>query len=563
MNRLKWLVVFLVIAVPSYAQHFTLVEDTVRINASDYISPASEFEMMWAARYHDFYFCIFEDQKIYENWIRKNRLLVISGDGKEIVEVSLPKDFRGNYHGDLFVRHDTLYLRPYHTNKQQSGYYFDMDAWQWKPLDVVSNVIYDDDRYSVAYIDIGEWGEYTWFIEKTSSYVDVRYHTPQISSDIKETPTSVIAKPNHPEFEETIRQYIIPGNLSRIIKKDNAYYFIRGGKVDTLTSLNGKAILCKKGITYEEAAADHHAFLGNLFSLSGNLKFDPVPTFFHFTGREATMEDEDFWFEPRAYDTVFSNAFLTNGNLFYLMNTKKKTYIAQIEDGKLLEKFDLRHRYHFFQGSDCFRGKNAAHNQCLEVFKENKNSYGVLEIKDTIIHICHIIHNQDSLPHIGTDHIEPLLQYLLNHFDRLSLAHIDSVENVLQATCDGEFRELANHYFPDEYQTGEYEKYSYYTVIDSKKTLSVDYCVYRSDSIVCGAFFDWLQTNCYNSTTRYSGSMDNFEKKVAEVRQILTRLTGKEPVKITDKSTYLMWTYHNLTIELYEHGRMVMYLTGK
>jgi hypothetical protein len=57
--------------------------------------------------------------------------------------------------------------------------------------------------------------------------------------------------------------------------------------------------------------------------------------------------------------------------------------------------------------------------------------------------------------------------------------------------------------------------------------------------------------------------MDHFEKKIAEVRRILTRLTGKEPVIITDKSTYLMWTYHNLTIELYEHGRMVMYLNGK
>ena len=33
MKRLKWLVVFLVISFPSFAQQFLLVEDTVRINA--------------------------------------------------------------------------------------------------------------------------------------------------------------------------------------------------------------------------------------------------------------------------------------------------------------------------------------------------------------------------------------------------------------------------------------------------------------------------------------------------------------------------------------------------
>ena len=95
------------------AQQFKVVEDTVMINAADYISPISDFEMKWAAKYHGYYFCIFLDQQIYDYWISKHRLLVISENGKDIVEVSLPKDFQRNYYGDLFVRHDTLYLRPY------------------------------------------------------------------------------------------------------------------------------------------------------------------------------------------------------------------------------------------------------------------------------------------------------------------------------------------------------------------------------------------------------------------------------------------------------------------
>ena len=554
--RIMTVLLFLAIAIPVRAQQFKMVEDTIRINAADYISPISEFTMKWSAKYHGFYFCIFEDQQIYDFWVSRNRLLVISEDGKDIVEVSLPKDFQGNSYGDLFVRHDTLYLSPYHLRNEQGGYYFDMNTWQWIPVEVVSNVIYDDDQYSVAVVDIGEWGAYTWFMEKKMSYVDTRYSTPQISSDIWESSTSVTVKPAYPEFKETVRQYIMPRKLSRIIKKDNVYFFIQSSKVDTLTSLKGKAQLCEKGYTYEDAAFDESAFLTNRRH-SGGLNVVPVPTLFHFCGRE----DGDKWWKN--YDTVFSNAFLTNGDIYYIVNTKENTYIAQLEDGKLLNKFDFGHRYHFFRWHDCFRGANPAPNQCFEQFEENKNSYGVFEIKDTLIHICHFIHNQDSLSHIGTDNIEPLLQYLLNHLNHLYLSSLDSVEKVLQATCQGELKELANRYYPDKYQTGEYKRYSYYTVVDSEKTLSVTYCVHRSDSVVRGAFFEWLETNNYNSNMRSSGRMDNVEKKHMEVRQILTRLTGKEPVESNGDSKYLTWLYYNITIKLYEGGRMVMYLTGE
>ena len=556
MTRLKFLIIFLVMSFSSYAQQFLVVEDTLRINASDFISPISEFEMKWAAKYHGYYFCIFLDQQVYDHWIEKNRLLVISEKGNEIKEVSLPKDFQRNSYGDLFVRHDTLFLRPYHLRGEQDGYFFDMSDWQWEPVEVVSNLIYEDDQYSVAYVDIGEWGEYTWFIDKTASHLDVLHNTPEVSTDIWESSTSVTIKPSYPEVKEYFPQHLMPGGLSRIIKNDKVYYFIRGNKVDTLISLEGKAQLCEKGFTYEDATANESVFLQNLHHSSG-INLNPVPTLFQFTGRDS----EDSWWDEKTYDTAFSDAFLTNGNIYYLINSKKKTFIAQLEGGKLIEKFDLGHSYRFFRWHDCFRGVNPAPNQCFKQFKEDKNSFGVLEIQDTLIHICHIIHNQDSLPHISTDNIEPLLQFLLNHLNHLTLSQTDSVEKSLQATCQGEFRDLANLYYPDEYQTGEYERYSYFTVVDAKSTLSVDYCVHRSESMVRGAFFEWIKTNIYNSSERSSGSINDMEKKHSQIRQILTRLTGEEPFKSTGKSKYLMWSYRHITIKLYEDGRMVMYLT--
>ena len=550
----------------AYAQQFKLVEDTVLINASDFISPISTFEMKWAAKYHGYYFCIFQEQQIYGYGFRgdDHRLLVISEDEKNVVEVKLPKDFQDDYHGDLFVRHDTLYLRPYQVPYKQNGYWFDMDTWKWVPVNEVSNVIYEDDMYSVAVINVGEWGTYTWFIEKNVSNVYIQENSmSSIISDIGDNTTSVRIKPFNAEVKDVCNQYVMPGMLSRIIKKDSVYYCIRGNKVDTLATLNGKAKLCDENETYQSVIRDKLRCLYQ-WGTYGNTDFNglsPIPTMFKFVGRE----DNNNWWGERTYDTVFFDAFLINGEIYYLVNNQKQTVISKIKDGKLQEKFDLGHRYGFFKMHDSFRGINLAPNPCFQQLEKDKNSYGVLEIQDTIIHIFHIIHNQDTLPYIGTDNIEPRLKFLLDHLENLKFSQIDSVEKSLRATGQGDFRDLANGYYPDKYQTGKYERYSYYTVIDSKKTLSVDYCVHKSNSVVRGAFFDWVITKHYNSDTQvWRCDNDNVKPIVEKVRRILTRQIGKEPVKSNNgagKIQYFEWNYNQVKVKLYEDGRMVMYLT--
>lgn len=528
MRCFKTLALFIVISFSTYAQNFRLVEDTIRINVADFIGPVSTFKMTWSAKYSNHYFCIFIDQPLYDSWNQKNHLLVISEDGKKVVEVDLPNDFQNNYYGDLFVRHDTLFLKPYIVQKEQSGYFFDMNAWKWIPVEVVSNVIYEDDLYRVAVIDAGEWGSYSWFIEKTSN-------------------------------SEKHSEYIMQRNPSRIIKKNRTYHFIMGNRVDTLVTLKGKAKLCEEDQTYDAVARDNYEYLYRLGTWGSPdlLNIIPVPSLFHFTGRE----DKNNYLYGITYDTIFENALLMNGEIFYLVNTKKKTYIAQLEGGKLREKFNLKHRYHFFRRLDCFRGCNPAPNQCFEQFEEDKNSYGVLEIKDSLIHICHIIHTQDSLPLIGTDNLEPRLKFLLNHLDHLTLSQTDSMERALRGTCQGAFSKLRNGYFPKNTRTDQFGEMSYYTVIDKKKTLSVDYCVHKSDSIVHGVFFEWVNTNFYNSDIRSYGDNSNISQKVAETRQILTRLTSKNPVNGKEEYKSWIWKLNHIIVKLYSDGRMVMYLT--
>ena len=377
--------------------------------------------MKWATKYHGYYFCIFEDLQMYNHWLWKHRLLVFSEDGKDVVEVDLPKEFQNNIYGDLFVQHDTLFLRSY-PFCDQNGYFFDLDLWKWQPVKVVC----EDDQYNLACLDLGEWGDNTCLREKS-------------------------------------------------------------------------------------------------------------------------------------YDTLIQKTFLMDNQLYLVVNTKENTYIAQLKDDKLHNIVDFEHRYDFFRCKGSNQGLGQAPNQCFLQFKENDNSYGVMEIQDKLIRIRHFIHNQDTLPYVGTDHIEPLLNFLLKHFDQLTYNQIDEKEKSLQATSHGQFQELTNGYYPKDYQTEKYQQINYYTVIDDLQMFTVDYCVAKSNSKVCGAFFDW-DKNPKNGMEYHDYDKLGLEKqKVEELRHILTRLTGEEPVKKVGVSNYWLWKYGNVIIKLYEDCRLVMY----
>ena len=114
MNRrffaLSFFVIFVLFLTPRSAkaqQQFTVIHDTVLINAADYFDPISTVSLGWVAKYHDWFFCIFEEMDLYEIWKKKNTMLAISSDGKEIRKVEMPSCGLGPY-GDFFVRNGKL-----------------------------------------------------------------------------------------------------------------------------------------------------------------------------------------------------------------------------------------------------------------------------------------------------------------------------------------------------------------------------------------------------------------------------------------------------------------------
>ena len=103
----------------------------------------------------------------------------------------------------------------------------------------------------------------------------------------------------------------------------------------------------------------------------------------------------------------------------------------------------------------------------------------------------------------------------------------------------------------------------------------VNYCLNTNDSVIGGVFFDWLETRTYNpdisndllyweDIQQKIKEFDQIvEQKCDEIKQIMIRLTGKQPIEgaeLNNHYKYLMWTYHNIIVKLYADGRMAMYM---
>ena len=537
MNRRLCALLFLVFSVlfltPRSAkaqQQFTVIHDTVLINAADYFDPISTIQMKWSTPYRDWYFCVFEERDVFEFWIDKKVFLAISKDGKTIRRVDCPNNFKRSSYGDLYVWHDTLFLHTYYSSNSPFGYYFDLDQWEWKPVEHISDFIYEDELYQVAFVDVGEWGEYIWFVEK--------------------------------QGESSGKQYVRPSRLPRILKSENSYFFIYPNQINT-TPINGvKGALCDYSMVYNPAnknKGDYYQLDSKFYYPKYNengIKVDTFPVYFRFTGKKTTSYswgDDDY---ATRYDTLIEQAFRLKDQNYYIVTAPQKTVIAQPKNGSMRTVCDLGLHCDFFSWTGAYRGTNLADNHCFLQFKKDFYTYGMMDVKDSTVFIRYLKHNQDTLPIMGTDNIQPLLKFLLNHLDSLSLEDLSRQESQLGGTGNHLFRR-PNGFFPKEYQNEvDYGSTSFYKIVSKKQTLITSYCVHKSDSAVKGVYLEWVKTNFFNASIFSSEQCENVAAKCKEVSAIVTRLTGHQPEQLKN---HQKWTYKGLTIELYNNGRMVIY----
>lgn len=521
-------------------QQFSVVQDTLHINAPDYFTPYTRIELQWSVPYQDWYFCIFEENDIYEPWRNQYVFLAISKDGKHIRKLDCPKEFNLHTSGDLYVRQDNLFLYIPYDLFDPRYYYFDLKQWKWKPAKGESNLLYEDDAYQIAAVNMGEWGSYTWFIDKQR---------------------------NNDEMRKKHTQYVRPYVVSeRVIRLDSIYYFVHPYGIYTTSVKGPKGVLCDDSTSYRIGEERDYRFIGGLFYWpilnETGIKVDSFPSYFHFTGKKVVGNDS--WKESTVtrydsitqYDTVINQAFLSNNQLYCIVTTPKNSFISQIRDGKMIPELDLGERYDFSRHRGSFRSVNLADNKCFLQFEEDFSTYGLMDVEDRTIRIRHLVIHQDTLPFVGTDNVKPLLEFLLMRLGNLSLDELRRYETQLGGICYQKYRD-PNGYFPDEYQNKDkYFSPTFYKRVNGQQTFVTEYCVSMSDSMVKKVFMEWVKTNFFNSHLYRYKTCDNLAAKCAEISEIVSKITGTKPKR---EKNYLKWTFNGLTIKLYEKdGRMVI-----
>ena len=502
------------------AQRFVTVTDTISLNTYGYFN---RFSRIWLAndiaKYRNYYFCAFYETHLYDYNFQKYHILAFSEDGTDVRKVELPERACSHFeHSDIFTRNDTLFLKGYYSSCLH--YFFDFDNWEWVPLDFFSNVIYEDEIYSV--IPYG-WGTYTCFINKEPTW---RHET---RDGIQHT-------------ELTNRLYLYCNKIKRVIRKGNSYFIVHHYGADSLNLSKSPGNLIY--VKLDHSLSD----LSGRLDCSNNYKKNFIPII-----RFSTKKNAKGW-KKHEYDTTFNNAFLFDNQIFYVTSTPLSSSITKIEDGKLKTVVDFGGQFNFYILKNT--GVNFANNKCITAFEQNANTYGFMDIADSLIHIRYFIHDQDSIKFIHSDSIQLLLQFLFANLPDINFHTLDSFENHIGAMCNNEILLLRNKYFPDKYQDdAKYGKISYYAKINDEQTLSCDYCINKSDSTVKALFLEWREPNLYDYRTNIYDNKFSTSKK-HKIISIINKITGTTPKREKDCN---VWIYNNLTCELYDNGRMVIY----
>ena len=276
---------------------FILSIDTLNINIKPYVS-ADKVSLTHAVKFGESYYCYFTDKKdSYSKYFFQ-----ISNKGSIEKKIKLPRDLTDCYYLDLFVLHDTIFSKPYMNDK---SYYLDLHTLTLVETPEPDDVIYEDEKVYVTYLDFGEWGSTTWFKYKSSG-----------------------------------KEYVLASSGTIINRIDSSYYISAGARVLKIDNPL-KMKQCDKKHYYQNVKKKD-------FSEGTN----------SLLGTEALYNDTTYsqwdFKEPKLR---IATSFKFDNKLFYLCTDSAQTFIAKLENKKLIPIQNIGQKYSTFDWHYSYRCK--------------------------------------------------------------------------------------------------------------------------------------------------------------------------------------------------------------
>jgi hypothetical protein len=136
--------------------NLTINVDTININIKGRIGAS--------VKYDGKYYCFFGTKSPYGGSTKRLYILSENGNVEQIVD--MPKIISERYYSDLFVKNDSIIVKDYY---DKSSFYFDTKKSEWITINDVDDLVYEDDKFYVTYLDFGEWGGTMWFKDKKTN----------------------------------------------------------------------------------------------------------------------------------------------------------------------------------------------------------------------------------------------------------------------------------------------------------------------------------------------------------------------------------------------------------
>lgn len=503
------LIFFLIIQTGLLAQNFEVTIDTLNLDIREFVRPVSKVELSHIIKFQDKYYCFFQERGLYYFQRDTRFFLIISNDGRVLKHIDIPNQIKNSNYFDFFQKRDSLFLKSYMNHET---FYFDNIGLEWNKTKETDDIVYEDDEFKIAYLDFGEWGETTWFIDKKNN-----------------------------------KEYILGTSGTNVNIIDNKYYLTNGFKVEVVNDPH-KLEECDEQ-EYYEFIRNKKGFKEGTFSLLGSKNIYRDTTYSPFSFEESNQR--------------ILTSFVYENQLFQLFNDINSTHIGVIENKELVSIQKLGRKFNTYNWYYSYRGNNLNNNSRLLKFKEDNNTFGTIEINNNKIDIHFMKHNIDSLNYLGKDGFDDLLHYSISKMDNLSLDKTDSIERLLQGTDMQIVRQdnFPNGYFPDKILLDINESKKYIKVEDDIISLTSEYYYAIPNNLVKSIFLEWTVTQPYTSKNYSFRSSaeekvvtERFKSKLKEIIGIVNSQTNIAPLTKFEENNYVEWIWESdsgETIHLY------------
>lgn len=476
------LLFFALISSCSEKNRFEIKTDTITANIEGDIAPT--------VKYNNKYYCFFKPHLItMPAWTHGFYILSESG----VIEnrIKIPREINADFY-DLFVKNDSIILKE---ELNADCYYLDTTRFKWIKINDVDDLIYEDEKFYVTYLNFKKIGATVWFKDK-----------------------------------QTGLEYELAASTPDINRLNGVYYVTNYNKVFEITNpLDLK--MCDSGHYYKNVLQKGIIYVSS-----------------HTQGTKIIFADS---VEERTEENIFyiATSFISENQLYHLCVDTEGSYIAIIDKGKLKPVQKIGNKIFAHRHFYAHRNRIQNNSQLLYFFSNDENAIGFIEIINGNIFIRYIKQYPEQLQYVGTEKADSIFsnifEFTTSNMENLRLQAIDSIEQEY-TTIEKILYKFVNTIDTSLYPNTnmlEFEAMREYVTMDNIAVQSVRDYLYTKENDVKVVLFSWHPSQ----NTLFAQPLV-FENQFDKIKIYITGKFG-EPDVINENS--LIWkTKNGLTIKL-------------